>query len=44
MNIKDRITSLKLNVKKHQAQIKVLLNEIKNLQEFSKNPYPNPNP
>ena len=37
MDIKKRIDSLKLNVKQHQAQIQILIKEIKNLQEFSKN-------
>ena len=34
MDIKQKIDSLKLNVKQHQAQIQILIKEIKNLQDF----------
>ena len=34
MDIKNRITSLKLNVKQHQDQIKILLKEIKDLENY----------
>jgi len=37
MNIKERIVSLKLNVKQHQDQIKILLKEIKNLENYKSN-------
>ena len=33
-NFKERITSLKLNVKQHQDQIKILLKEIKDLENY----------
>ena len=33
-NFKERIASLKLNVKQHQDQIKILLKEIKELEHF----------
>ena len=34
MDIKNRIIALRLNVKQHQAQIKILLNEIKVLEKY----------
>ena len=34
MNIKERIVSLKLNVKQHRDQIKILLKEIKDLEHY----------
>ena len=37
MNIKERIVSLKLNVKQHQDQIKILLKEIKDLEHYKGN-------
>ena len=37
MNIKERIVSLKLNVKQHQDQIKILLKEIKDLENYKNN-------
>ena len=33
-NFKERIVSLKLNVKQHQDQIKILLKEIKDLENY----------
>ena len=33
-NFKERIVSLKLNVKQHQDQIKILLKEIKDLEHY----------
>ena len=33
-NFKERIVSLKLNVKQHQDQIKILLKEIKELEHY----------
>ena len=36
-NFKERIISLKLNVKQHQDQIKILLKEIKNLEHYKNN-------
>ena len=43
MNIKERIVSLKLNVKQHQDQIKILLKEIKNLENYKGNSNENNN-
>jgi hypothetical protein len=37
MNITDRIVQLKLNVKQHQAQIKILYGEIEKLETFKSN-------
>ena len=37
MNIKERIVSLKLNVKQHQDQIKILLKEIVELEHYKNN-------
>ena len=37
MDIKERIVSLKLNVKQHQAQIKILLKEIVELETYKNN-------
>ena len=37
MNIKNRIIALKLNVKQHQAQIKILLKEIVELENYKNN-------
>jgi len=37
MNIKERIVSLKLNVKQHRDQIKILLKEIKDLEHYKGN-------
>ena len=37
MNIKEKIVSLKLNVKQHQDQIKILLKEIKDLENYKNN-------
>jgi hypothetical protein len=37
MNITERIKSLKLNVKQHQAQIQILNKEIKQLESFKIN-------
>jgi len=34
MNIKERVESLKLNVKQHQDQIKILLKEIRDLENY----------
>ena len=34
MTIKERIVSLKLNVKQHQDQIKILLKEIRELENY----------
>jgi hypothetical protein len=36
-NFKKRIVSLKLNVKQHQDQIKILLKEIKDLENYKNN-------
>ena len=36
-NFKERIISLKLNVKQHQDQIKILLKEIKDLENYNGN-------
>jgi hypothetical protein len=36
-NFKERIISLKLNVKQHQDQIKILLKEIKDLENYKGN-------
>ena len=43
MNIKGRIVSLKLNVKQHQEQIKILLKEIKDLENYKSNSNENNN-
>ena len=37
MTIKERIVSLKLNVKQHQDQIKILLKEIVELEKYKNN-------
>ena len=37
MNIREKINALKLNIKQHQNQIKVLYKEIKVLENFDKN-------
>ena len=37
MNIKERIVSLKLNVKQHRDQIKILLKEIVELEHYKGN-------
>jgi len=37
MTIKERIVSLKLNVKQHQDQIKILLKEIVELEHYKNN-------
>jgi len=42
-NFKERIISLKLNVKQHQDQIKILLKEIKNLENYKGNSNENNN-
>ena len=42
-NFKERIISLKLNVKQHQDQIKILLKEIKNLENYKGNANENNN-
>lgn len=34
MNIKERVESLKLNIKQHQDQIKILLKEIRDLENY----------
>ena len=34
MTIRERIASLKLNVKQHQDQIKILLKEIRELEHY----------
>ena len=42
-NFKERIVSLKLNVKQHQEQIKILLKEIKDLENYKSNSNDNSN-
>ena len=42
-NFKERIISLKLNIKQHQDQIKILLKEIKNLENYKGNSNENNN-
>ena len=42
-NFKERINSLKLNVKQHQDQIKILLKEIKKLENYKGNSNENNN-
>ena len=37
MDIQQTIIALKLNVKQHQAQIKILLNEINELEKYKNN-------
>ena len=42
-NFKERIVSLKLNIKQHQEQIKILLKEIKDLENYKSNSNENNN-
>ena len=42
-NFNERILSLKLNVKQHQEQIKILLKEIKDLENYKGNSNENNN-
>ena len=37
MNLTEKIDQLKLNIKQHQAQIKILTKEIKQLETFKSN-------
>ena len=37
MNLTEKIDQLKLNIKQHQAQIKILYGEIKKLETFKSN-------
>ena len=43
MNIKEKIVSLKLNIKQHRDQIKILLKEIVELEHYNENSNKNSN-